>query len=248
MPLNPLLKLTWTETKLYIREPSAAFFTLAFPLLLLLLFGGIYGNEPADMFGGRGFLDIFVPALIGFIAVTSAFLGISQTLATYRDQGVLRRYRASPLHPGVLSAAAILMYAGITAVGAIVMVAVGHIVYGVALPEQPLSLALAALLATLTFLTMGLLLGSVAPTPRTAEAVGMVIYFPMIFLSGAVGIPREIMPELMQRLTELLPLTHAVDLLRSLWLGGGWDLTAVTVLVGVAVVSAAISVRVFRWE
>jgi ABC-2 type transport system permease protein len=246
--MKSFLKLTWTETKLYTREPSAAFFTLAFPLLLLLLFGGIYGNEPAELFGGRGYLDIFVPALIGFIAITSAFLGISQTLATYRDQGVLRRYRAAPLHPGVLSAAAITMYAGITAVGALLTVAVAHIVYGVGLPEQPLSVALAALLTTLTFLAMGLLLGSVAPTPRTAEAVGMVIYFPMIFLSGAVGIPREIMPELMQRLTEVLPLTHAIDLLRSLWFGGGWELPAVAVLVGFGVVSVLISVRVFRWE
>jgi ABC-2 type transport system permease protein len=246
--MRALQKLAWTEAKLYVREPSAAFFTLAFPLLLLLVWGSIYGNEPADIFGGRGFLDISVPALIGFIAATSAFLGLSSTLATYRDQGVLRRYHIAPVHPALLSGAVVVMYVGITAVSAAVLVAVAYLAYGVGPPQAPLSVAQAALLSTLSLMTLGLLLGSVAPTPRSAEAIGMVVYFPMIFLSGAVGMPREIMPETMRRITEVFPLTHVVKLLQDLWLGNGWDVVAVAVLGGFALVAAAISIWVFRWE
>lgn len=246
--MKALLTLSWTEAKLYVREPSAAFFTLAFPLLLFVIFGNIYGNEPVEAFDGRGFLDVFVPSLLGFIAATSAFLGVSSNLATYRDQGVLRRYHVAPVRPAVLSGAALIVYVGITAVSAIVLIAVAILLFDVTLPASPFAVVLATLLGTVSFMCLGLLLGSVAPTPRAAESIGLAIYFPMIFLSGAVGIPRDLMPDLMRNLTEALPLTHMVTLLQGLWNGDGWDLIAVAVLTGMAVVAGAASARTFRWE
>src|SRR5680860_1394852 len=98
-------ELTAMDLRLYLREPIAAFFTLAFPPLLLVLFGAIYGNEPATMFEGRGAMDVSLPAYTALILGTVAFLGIPINVSSNRETGVLRRYRAAgvPQHVYVLA-------------------------------------------------------------------------------------------------------------------------------------------------
>ena len=80
--IKTLWKMTWVETKLFLREPMAAFFTLAFPLMVLFLFGGIYGNEPNEMFGGRGTVDMLVPAYMGMIIGTVGLMFVTINMAT----------------------------------------------------------------------------------------------------------------------------------------------------------------------
>jgi ABC-2 type transport system permease protein len=92
-------KLTLMELKLFLREPTAAFFTLAFPLMLLFLFGSIYGNEPTPFFGGYGSVDVSVPGYTALIIGTSGLLTLAITMASYREHGVLRRLKATPLRP-----------------------------------------------------------------------------------------------------------------------------------------------------
>ena len=240
-------QMTWTELKLQLREPIGAFFTLAFPLMLLFIFGSIYGNEPSDFLGGFGSIDLSVPGYIGMIIGTIGMLSLPIALATYREQGVLRRLQATPLPSSTILWSQVAVNLVMTAFGALLLVTAGFLVYDLRPPEASLGLIAAALLGGLSFLAVGFVLAGVLPTPRAAQAVGMALFYPMLFLSGA-AMPRQIMPESVQKFSEFLPLTHVVKLLEELWLKGTWNLTSLAVVIGLLVIGIIVSRQTFRWE
>lgn len=239
--------MTWTELKLQLREPIGAFFTLVFPLMLLFIFGSIYGNEPSEFLGGFGSIDFSVPGYIGMIIGTIGMLNLPIALATYREQGVLRRLQATPLPSSTILWSQVVVNVVMTACGVLLLVTAGFLVYDLRPPEASLGLIAAALLGGLSFLAVGFVLAGVLPTPRSAQAVGMALFYPMLFLSGA-GMPRQIMPESVQKFSEFLPLTHVVKLLEELWLIGTWNLTSLAVVIGLLVVCIIVSRQTFRWE
>ena len=241
-------KLTLLEGKLFMREPIAAFFALVFPLMILFIFGSIYGNEPAEIFGGRGSMDVQVPAYIAMI-IGSVALSIAINVSVYRERGILRRYRATPLQPQKILAANVLVYFWITLIGAILLIVAAKIFFDLHFEGNWLSVLAGFILCCLSFFALGFLLAAVAPTARVAQVVGMALFYPMLFLSGA-GMPREIFPESLQNFSKFLPLTYVVDLMKGLWFGGAWRnyLLEVGVLVGLLVVGVLLASRFFRWE
>lgn len=240
-------KMTWMEMKLKMREPVGTFFTLVFPLLLLFLFGTIYGNEPTPFLGGRGNVDNSVPGYIAMIIGTIALIGLPVTLAEYREQGILRRLQASPLSSTAVLGAQVSVNVVMVLWGAVFVVVSGLVVYGLTLPSAPVAVILAIILSCISFFSVGFLLAGLLPTANAAQAVGMALYFPMLFLSGA-GLPQEILPEGLVRFSQILPLTHVVNLLKGLWFGEGWDITAVVVLLAMCAAAAVLSAKTFRWE
>lgn len=246
--LRALGQLTLAELKLFFREPAAAFFTLAFPLIILFVFGGIFGNDPSADLGGRGGVDTSVPGYIGMIIGSTAMVGLPILVANYREFGILRRLRATPVHPGVILGAQVLVNLLATTIGVALLVIAGRLVFDLVVPEAPFVMILAAfLLSCLSFFALGFAIAGLLPSARTAQAVGSALYFPMLFLSGA-SYPRELMPDDIRTLSEFLPLTQVVILLQGLWYGDGWDPVALAVLFGVLIVGVAVSVRTFRWE
>ena len=245
--MNAFLKMTWTELKLTLREPMGAFFTLVFPILLLVVFGSIFGNEPSNFLGGYGSVDLSVPGYIGMIVGTVGMLGIPITLATYRENGILRRYRATPIQPGVVLWSQVAVNVLMTLIGIGLLVTVALLFYDLRIPTATFAIIPAIFIAGFSFFAVGFVMAGVLPTPRTAQAVGMALFYPMLFLSGA-AMPRHIMPEGVQRISEFLPLTHVVILLEDLWLNGTWNLVSLTVVVGLLVVGLIISRRTFQWE
>jgi ABC-2 type transport system permease protein len=247
--MRGLRQLTWTALKLYLREPIAAFFTLVFPPMLVVLFGSIYGNEAVPMFGGRGTMDISMPAYTGLILGTIGLLNVPITTAGYREQGILRRFRASPLRPLTYLTADVLTNLVMTLLGMLVLVTVGRVLYDVSFEGQFLGLLAAVGLSGLAMFAFGYLIASLAPGARLAQVIGMVVFYPMMFLSGA-GMPLEILPESIQRISAFLPLTYVVRLLRAAWFGDPlrehW--LEVAVLGGILVVCGALAARLFRWE
>ncbi|MCX7609330.1 MAG: ABC transporter permease [Anaerolineales bacterium] len=247
--MKTLLKMIWIEMKLFLREPVGAFFTLVFPLMMLFLFGSIYGNKPSPLLGGRGTIDISLPAYTAMIIATTGLMSTPITLAMYREYGILRRLRTTPVHPLVVLGAQVMVLFLMTAVGMCLLVLAGKLVYNVQFEGTVLSLLGGFTLACLSFFGLGFLLASLVPTPRTAQVVGMVLLYPMIFLSGA-SIPRELLPETIQKIATFLPLTYVVNLLRGLWFGEAWSRHGndVIVLVVMMVVGVLISAKIFRWE
>jgi ABC-2 type transport system permease protein len=247
--MRGLTQLTVMNFKLYLREPIATFFTLAFPPLLVLLFGAMYGNDPSPLYGDYGTMDITMPAYTALILGTIGLLGVPITTSGYREQGVLRRFRATPMRPLTYIVADLLTNLTMTLLGMAILIGVGWALYKVRFEGQVLSVFVAVVFSGLTMFAVGYLIASLAPGARTAQVIGMVIFYPMMFLSGA-SIPLEVMPEGVRRISDFLPLTHVVTLLRGLWFGEGWGehLTEVIILGGILMVGAGLAARFFRWE
>ncbi len=241
------IKMTWIELKMYMREPVGVFFTMALPLLLLFLFGSIYGNEPTPFFGGYGSVDNSVPGYIGMIIGTIGMVGLPITLANYRQQGILRRFRASPLQPATILWAQVAVNVLVALLGAGLLVIAARFSFKLTFPTAPLGVIPAILIGGLSFLALGFVLAGLLPSPRTAQAVGMALFYPMLFLSGA-AIPRQAMPEGLQNLANYLPLTHVVKLIEDLWFKGTWNLSSLGVVAGLLIICLLVSQRTFRWE
>jgi ABC-2 type transport system permease protein len=244
--MRPLWKLTVTETKLYLREPAAVFFTLAFPLLLLWLNGGS-GNRPRAELGGRGVMDVLVPGFVAMVLALAGLTNLPGLLATYRERGILRRLAVTPVSPTTLLAAQLLAHLAVATAGTLLIVAAGTVLFDLNPPRDPGRLLAAYLLGALALLAVGSVLAALAPTARVAEAAGLAVFFPMIFLSGA-AVPRESLSAGMRRIGEVLPLTPVVDGLRAAWEGGGPGLLTLAALAAILVVATAVAARTFRWE
>jgi ABC-2 type transport system permease protein len=242
-------QLTAASLKLYLREPIAAFFTMAFPVLMLVLFGSIYGNDPSPLFGGHGTIDVSMPNYTGLILGTVGLLSIPITTAGFREQGILRRFRATPMRPLTYIAADLCTNLLMTLAGMLLLFVMGWVLYRVEFGGQIVSYLAAVVLGCLAMFSLGYVIASLAPGARMAQVVGMVIFYPMLFLSGA-GMPIEILPESVRKISAFLPLTYAVNLLRGMWFGEAWSvhLKDVAVLALMIIVVGGVATRVFRWE
>ena len=247
--MKSLLKMTWMETKLFFREPIGAFFTLLFPLMFLFLFGSIYGNSPLKQLNGQGSVDISVPAYTAMIIATTGLVGLPITMAAYRENGVLRRLRTTPINPIVVLVTQVIVLFMMTAVGMILLIIAGKLVFHLRFDGDVFNVIGGFILSSLSFFAIGFILAGLMPTARTAQVVGMVILYPMLFLTGA-GFPRELLPESILKISNFLPLTYVVTLLRGLWVGDSWSMhfTDVIVLAGILVAGVLISIKTFRWE
>lgn len=248
--MKSLLKMTWMEAKLFLREPVSAFFTLIFPLLMLFIFGTIYGSKPVPGAGStQGAIGNLIPAFTAMIIGMTGLMPITITMATYRENGILRRLRTTPVSPLVVMAAQVIVVFAMTGLGMLLLVIAGKLVYHVQFVGNGFSVAGGFILSSLSFFGIGFILAGTMPTARTAQIVAMVLLYPMLILSGSAW-PRELMPETVQKISAFLPLTYVVNLLRGLWIGEGWGLHLmdVGVLAGMLLLGILVSVKTFRWE
>jgi len=247
--MHAFWKLTWTEIKVFVREPIAAFFTLACPLMFLFLFGSIYGNRPSSYFGGFGSVDISVPGYIAIIIANTGLISLAVTIANYRETGVLRRMRASPVGSLTVLGSQLAVAYAMTSLGVALLIIAARAVYGLRFAGSPIGVFCAFSISAFAIFSMGFLLAGAAPTGRAAQVAGFVLFFPMIFLSGAT-IPREVLPEATRHYAQILPLTHVVSLLRGMWAGDPWDAhyKESLLLAGLLIVCTLISSKTFRWE
>jgi len=247
--MKSLFKMTWMEAKLFLREPIGAFFTLVFPLMMLFLFGSIYGNKPTSLFNGLGTIDISVPAYTAMIIATTGLLGLTITMSAYRENGVLRRLRTTPISPLLVLVSQVIVLFLMTTFGMVLLIIAGKLVYHIHFYGNALNVILGFILCSLSFFSLGFVLAGLMPTARTAQVVGMVLLYPMLFLSGA-GFPRELLPEAIKNISVFLPLTYVVNLLRGLWVGEAWShhTTDVIVLASILITGILVSIKTFRWE
>jgi ABC-2 type transport system permease protein len=247
--LRGWLKLTWIEMKLFVRNPLAAFFAIAFPLLLLLMYGSIYGNSPLPYYSGHGMVDVYAPAYIGMVIATNGLMTLPGAITHYRESGVLRRLQATPLRPLAILLAEFAGNFVMTAAGAVLIIVAAKLVYDVHFYGNPAAVVGAFVLCSASFLAFGFMLASLLPTVQSAQMTAYLLFFPQLFLSGA-AYPTQLMPSGLRTVAEYLPMTYVVKLLQGLWLGDSIDahIKDIIVLATLMVVSMAVSSRVFRWR
>lgn len=201
------------------------------------------------MFGGRGTIDVSVPAYVGLVIATVGLISTPIVTASRREARILRRFHATPLHPAVYLAAQMIMFYVVTLLGVACLVVVGRLAYDMRFDGQPLEVWAAFSLSTLAFLALGWVVGSLAPTAQTAQAGGMILAFVMMALGGAWA-PLEVLGESVLRISRFLPLTHVVLLMRGVWAGNSLaDHTGDLLFLGaILVIGGFLAVRLFRWE
>jgi ABC-2 type transport system permease protein len=246
--MDAVLTLSWIELKLFLREPITVVFTLALPPLVLYVLAEVFGNTPdPDEFVFRGFgaVDYYVPAYIGLVVASLGLIGLPVHLASYRERGVLRRFQAArlPVRALLISQLAVLV-AGVAA-GAVLLTALAKATYDIGWPASRAGVCLAAAVGTVTFAAIGALLGAVVPTARSAQGVGILLWFTMQMLSGA-GPPPEVLSPAMARFADFLPLTHLIVALQDPWLGKGINWAELGVLTGIGVAAGGIAAAALR--
>ncbi len=247
--MKSLLKMTWMEAKLFLREPIGAFFTLVFPLMMLFIFGSIYGNTPPPGASSQGVIDGLIPTFSAMVIGIAGLMSITITMATYRENGILRRLRTTPISPLVVLVAQVIVVFVMTGLGMLLLVTAGKLVYHVRFEGNAFSFLGGFILASLSFFGIGFVLAGIMPTARTAQIVALALLYPMLILSGAAW-PRELMPTTVQKFAAFLPMTYVVNLLRGLWVGEAWGqhLMDVGVLIAMLVLGIVIAMKTFRWE
>lgn len=244
--MSALVTLTRVETALLVREPAAVLFTLLLPLVLLVL-NGSGGNEPNPTFGGAGTVDVLMAGYLIYVMATSAIMGLAETLADYRNRGILRRMRITPLRPWQILGSHALTHLAMCATGAVLLVGVGAAAYGLNPPASSSATMFALVLSAGSLISIGFLLGAVLPSVRTTQAIAAAFYFPAIFVSGAL-FPREVLPAFAQQIGDVLPMTYAVRSVREAWTLGTVDVVGLLVLAGTILVATLIALKTFRWE
>jgi ABC-2 type transport system permease protein len=244
--MRTLATLTRVEGALLAREPAAVAFTLLLPLILLVL-NGSAGNAANPTFGGAGTVDVLMAGYLVYVIATSAIMGMAETLADYRDRGILRRMRITPLKPWQILGSHALTHTAMSAVGAGLLITVGVVGFDLNPPASILATLVALVAAGASLIAIGFLLGAVLPSVRTTQAVAAALYFPAIFVSGAL-FPREVLPIFAQRLGDVLPMTYAVRIIREAWTVGTVDVVALGVCVVTTTVAVAFAIKFFRWE
>jgi ABC-2 type transport system permease protein len=241
------LKMTWLESKLFLREPLTVLFALALPLLVLFVMGGVFGNTPqAEVYRGVGAMNYYVPAYVALVAASVGLISLPTHLAGTRELGVLKRYRASSIPAATVVGSQIAVTFLISLVSASILVAVAIPTHDLSGPDSaPLVVAGFALVA-LAFSALGVLLGAVLPSARAAQALGVMIWFVMLILGGA-GPPPEVLTGAMGTVGDLTPLHHAIRAMQDGWLSldPGWSWLIVA---GITIISGAAAIIFFRWE
>ena len=245
-----LWKLTWLEIKIFLREPLGAFGSIILPVLVFLVAGRLLGGGrmPGAM-AATGFIRVGLPVLVAVLIALSGVLSLVTVISIYREGGILRRLRATPLRPQTILTAHVLVKMALTLVAMALMVLAGKRYYPIHVDVPIFGFAMALLISTWSILSIGFLIASIVPTARFAQPIGAAILYPMLALCGLFA-PLQSLPPALQVVARVLPLTYAVSLLQGIWKGEAWSahLGDVAALVVIFAVCTALSAKVFRWE
>ena len=248
--LRGLWKLTWIETKVFLREPLGAFGTIVVPVLIFVGLGRVaslrFGAPSLAVWGLSG-ADL--PVLVALLISVSAVLSLVTIISIYREGGILKRLRATPLRPQTILSAHVIVKLLLTAATLVLMLLAGkrYLPPGAHVPWFSFTIAL--LISTWSVLSIGFVIASIVPTARFAQPIGAIVLYPMLALSG-LFVHISDLPPVLRTVARILPLTYAVRLLEGIWNGEGWlhHLSDVTALTALFILFTGISARVFRWE
>ena len=247
--MRGLLKLTWLEIRIFTREPLGFVAAIGIPLGMFLLLGRTVSPGPDHSASATQFLAQDLPLFVSIFISINAALSLIAVISIYREGGILKRLRATPLRPAVILGAHVLVKLFFTGISLALMVVAGRRFYPVPLHAHAVSFALAVGVTTVTILCMGFVIASMVSTARFAQLIGSTIFYPMLVVSG-MFVPLSSLPRPMALLGGALPMSHAVALLRGAWVGTDWLvlLPHLGALALTIAISLALTARVFRWE
>ena len=239
------------EQKTYWRNPAAAVFTFAFPLLFLVIFTAINGNDTVDIQGGSvKFAQYYVPAIVAFGLISACYTNLAFTVCIRRDNGLSKRARGTPLSPVVYLAGIVGNVIVIAVILTTLLIALGVIAYGVTFPNRYLALLVAIVVGAFCFSALGIAVSTFVPNEDAAPAIINFILFPLLFISGTFGPVSS--TSVLGKIAVVFPVRHLLQAMVGAFnpFGGGVGIVATHTLIMLAwgIGALLVSLRRFRWE
>lgn len=240
------------ENKAFWRNPAAAFFTFAFPLMFLFIFTTIFGNDTSTTPTGEEVSNstYYVPAILAFSVINACYTNIAIGTAFARDQGILKRVRGTPLPAWSYLFGRVLHAIFIMLILVAIVVAFGVLVYGIDLPTDTLLPFLVTLMVGAgAFSALGLAVTAIIPNAEASPAIVNASILPLLFISG-VFIPTDAAPSWLTRLADIFPIKHFADAIFASFLGSGsgWRGTDLLIVAGWGVLGLLFALKFFTWE
>ena len=238
-----------TEIRLSVRGMDMFIFAVCMPVVVVIILGAVFGNKPAFDGAEYTFLEQSFGAVSTIAICAGGVMGLPLVVSDYRSRKILKRFKVTPAGPALILAVQLVIYALYSIVSLILVYAAGAIFFGYQLYGSWFQFLGAYLLVMLSMFSIGLLVGGIAPNTKIASAAASLLYFPMLIFSGAT-LPYEVMPAALQKAADILPLTQGIKLLKAASLGLPIDsvFIPVVVMIVIAVICTAISLRFFKWE
>jgi ABC-2 type transport system permease protein len=233
-------RLVRTELKLMVREPMTVVFVFAFPVVTMLIIGGAFGTTPNVAFDWVNPSHWYVASYLTVVIAATGLIMVPVHLASYRERGVLRRFAVAGFPSWSFALAQAVTGLVAIVVGSAVLLAVAAPVYGLPPLHNLARVAAAFVLGSVAFVAIGVVLGSVLPSARSAQAVGLLLFFPS-FLLGSGGPPPHVMGSALRAVAGYLPLTRVTDAVREPWLGTGTATSSLIVVAALAVAAALLA-------
>jgi ABC-2 type transport system permease protein len=247
-PRSAFGKLLQCEMKVAWRLPIGLIMGVAAPVFVVVIFGSIPGmNKPEAKLGGLSYFGAYFPIMIAFSVAILGLISLPTHLATYRQQGILRRISTTPVPPAWMLAAQVIINLALAVVALGILVIAGTAGYGLGAPGQPAGFVLALLLAVAAMFALGLWVSAIARTAAGASGIAQLILYPSLFFAG-LWIPREVMPAVLRDIGDWTPLGAAVQALQNSMAGTFPSVQSLLVMAAYAVAFGFLAVRCFRWE
>lgn len=247
--MNKFLTMLKTELKLSFRGMDMIIFAVCMPVVVVILLGIIYGGKPAFDGADYTFLEQSFGAVSTIAVCAGGVMGLPLVISDYRQKKILKRFKITPSSPVLLLSVQVAIYMIYSLIALVLIYLVSVLLFGMKLQGAFLPFMGAFFLVMISMFSIGMMVGGVSPNTKIASVFASLLYFPMLIFSGAT-LPYEVMPAVLQKLADLLPLTQGIKLLKAASLGLPAEnvMASLAVMAVITVVCGGVSIRFFKWE
>lgn len=243
---NTMLK---TEIKLSLRGMDMFIFAICMPIIVLVVLGIIYGNKPAFPDADYTFLEQSFGAIATIAICAGGVMGLPLVISDYRSKHILKRFKVTPVKPTVILLVQVTIYALYSLISLITLFTVATIFFKFRMQGSIYHFILGWLLVMISMFSIGMMVGGISKNSKVAGIIASLLYFPMLIFSGAT-LPYEVMPTVMQKIVDILPLTQGIKILKAATLGLPIDnaLPPIITMIVITIICSTIAIKFFKWE
>lgn len=240
--------LFWVEFKLSLRDMNMPIFALGMPVVVMIIIGMLFGQSAFDG-ASYSFVAQSFGAVSAIAVCAAGAMGLPLVISNYRSRKILKRYFVTPIGPGTILGAQVAVYVAYSLASVVLVYGVAALLFRYSFTGSWPGFMGSYVLVMAAMFSVGVMVGGLAANERIASVLASVLYFPMLLFSGAT-LPYEVMPPVMQRIADVMPLTQGVKLLKASSLGTPLDevLVPIAILLLWALVCSAVAIKFFKWE
>ena len=247
--MNSFMTMLKIELKLSLRGMDMFIFAICMPIVVLVTLGIIYGSKPAFEGANYTFLEQSFGAITSIAICAGGVMGLPLVVSDYRSKHILKRFKVTPVDPILILLVQITIYALYSLVSMISLFLVANLFFKFNMQGSILNFILGWLLVMISMFSIGIMVGGVSKDSKIAGVIASVLYFPMLIFSGAT-IPYEVMPNIMKKIVDILPLTQGIKILKSAVLGQSIEnmIIPIVIMLIITAICSVVAIKCFKWE